>query len=64
METCWSYKKLSVNKYNFNISAQQANDTQHYENIKEKPYRTNTSTWFNKLWRIYIILAMFLKLLY
>jgi len=39
-----------------NICAQQADDTQNYKNIKEKPYRTDTSTWFNKLYRTYHVI--------
>jgi len=34
-----------------NISAQQAENTHRYQNIKEKSYKTNTSNWFNKLCR-------------
>ena len=41
-----------------NIDAQKAEDT-HYKNIKEKPYKTNTSTWFNNLCRTYILPATY-----
>jgi len=34
-----------------NISAQEADNTHCYKKIKEKPYKTNTSNWFNKLCR-------------
>jgi len=47
--------ELLINALN-NICAQQADDTQNYKNIKEQPYKTNTSNLFNRLCRTYCVI--------